>query len=489
MAKAVKKEIAKSEEVVSIKAPRKEPGKKIPVVSIVGRQNVGKSTLFNSLLKKKLAITEDYPGVTRDVLSARIYQEEKDLDFYLCDTPGLDIENPDSLSQTILEAAYRQLRESDVIVFLLDKNLITTADHGLLNYLRREDKVANKPIIYCVNKADKELDEFDLEEFYRMGLSEVLPISAIGRKNLGLLLEKIQFFLKDKPGKVWIEKISASKKKEAQPLPLAEEDYEFRLAIVGKPNSGKSSLLNAICGYERAVVSDVAGTTRDSIDTLLEFGDRRLLLTDTAGIRKQSKTAEALEFYSYQRTIKAIESSDLVIHLLDAKKGFGDFDKKITSLLQEKGKPFLLAVNKWDSIEDKTDKTFKEYKEKLYSRFPLLNEVPIITISATERLRVQKLIDLSFDLASRSHRKVSTSELNKNLKNWMGLAGRSFSAHQPPKMLYCTQVSTSPFHLILFVNHVEYFKSNLVSFLKKKLTETYDLQGIPIRLEFRSDRK
>nr|OCA00034.1 GTPase Der [Leptospira interrogans serovar Copenhageni/Icterohaemorrhagiae] len=196
MAKAVKKEIAKSEEVVSIKAPRKEPGKKIPVVSIVGRQNVGKSTLFNSLLKKKLAITEDYPGVTRDVLSARIYQEEKDLDFYLCDTPGLDIENPDSLSQTILETAYGQLRESDVIVFLLDKNLITTADHGLLNYLRREDKVANKPIIYCVNKADKELDEFDLEEFYRMGLSEVLPISAIGRKNLGLLLEKIQFFFK-----------------------------------------------------------------------------------------------------------------------------------------------------------------------------------------------------------------------------------------------------------------------------------------------------
>lgn len=180
MAKAVKKEI--SEEVLTVKAPYKKPGEKIPVVSIVGRQNVGKSTLFNSLLKKKLAITEDYPGVTRDVLSARIYQEDKDLDFYLCDTPGLDIENPDSLSQTILEAAYRQLRESDVIVFLLDKNLITTADHGLLNYLRREDSVAGKPIIYCVNKADKELDEFDLEEFYRMGLSEVLPISAIGRK-------------------------------------------------------------------------------------------------------------------------------------------------------------------------------------------------------------------------------------------------------------------------------------------------------------------
>lgn len=149
----------------------------------------------------------------------------------------------------------------------------------------------------------------------------------------------------------------------------------------------------------------------------------------------------------------------------------------------------MIAVNKWDSIEDKTDKTFREYKEKLYSRFPLLNEVPIVTISATERLRVQKLIDLSFDLASRSRRKVSTSELNKNLKNWMSQAGRSFSAHQPPKMLYCTQVSTSPFHLILFVNHVEYFKSNLISFLKKKLTEAYDLQGIPVRLEFRSDRK
>lgn len=236
MAKAVRK--SNSEKTVPIKAPRKAPGEKIPVVSIVGRQNVGKSTLFNSLLKKKLAITEDYPGVTRDVLSARVYQEEKDLDFYLCDTPGLDIENPDSLSQSILEAAYRQLNESDVIIFLLDKNQITPADHGLLGYLRRDRKVAEKPIIYCVNKADKELDEFDLEEFYRIGLAEVLPISALGRKNLGLLLEKIKFFLSSKPGKVWIEKISASKKKDAQPLPLAEEDYEFRLAIVGKPNSG-----------------------------------------------------------------------------------------------------------------------------------------------------------------------------------------------------------------------------------------------------------
>ncbi|MBW9231679.1 ribosome biogenesis GTPase Der [Leptospira santarosai] len=490
MAKARKKETDESEEILPIKAPRKEPGEVIPVVSIVGRQNVGKSTLFNALLKKKLAITEDYPGVTRDVLSARIYQEDKDLDFYLCDTPGLDIDNPDTLAQSILEAAYRQLKTSDLIVFLLDKNEITPADHTLLGYLRREPEVANKPIIYCVNKADKELDEFDLEEFYRMGLAEVLPISAVGRKNLGLLLEKVKFFLSGrKLGKVWIEKMNPAKKKDAPPLPLAEEDYEFRLAIVGKPNSGKSSLLNAICGYERAVVSEVAGTTRDSVDTLLEFGDQRLLLTDTAGIRKHSKTAEALEFYSYQRTLKAIDSSDLVIHLLDAQKGFGDFDKKITSLLQEKGKPFLIAVNKWDSIEDKSDRTFKEYKEKLFSRFPLLNEVPIITISATEKLRVKKVIDLAFDLASRSRRKVSTSELNKNLKAWMGLAGRSFSAHQPPKMLYCTQVSTSPFHLILFVNHVEYFKSNLVSFLKKKLTETYELQGIPIRLEFRSDRK
>lgn len=488
MAKAVKKRNEESEET-KIKAPRKNAGDRIPVVSIVGRQNVGKSTLFNALIKKKLAITEDYPGVTRDVLSARIYQEEKDLDFYLCDTPGLDIENPDSLSQSILETAYRQLKESDVVVFLLDKNLITPADHGLLDYLRREPAVADKPILYCVNKADKELDEFDLEEFYRMGLAEVLPISALGRKNLGLLLEKIKFFLSSKPGKVWIEKISSSKNKDAPALPVAEEEYEFKLAIVGKPNSGKSSLLNAICGYERAVVSEVAGTTRDSVDTLLEFGEHRLLLTDTAGIRKGSKSAEALEFYSYQRTLKAIESSDLIVHLLDAKKGFGDFDKKITSLLQEKGKPFLIAVNKWDTIEDKTDKTFQEYKRKLYSRFPLLNEVPIITISATEKLRVKKLLDLSFDLASRSKRKVSTSELNKNLRAWMGTAARSFSAHQPPKMLYCTQVSASPFHLILFVNHVEYFKSNLVSFLKKKLTETYGLQGIPVRLEFRSDRK
>ncbi|TGL46648.1 ribosome biogenesis GTPase Der [Leptospira wolffii] len=452
--------------------------KHIPVVSIVGRQNVGKSTLFNALLKKKLAITEDYPGVTRDVLQARVLHPEKGLDFFLCDTPGLDIERPEALEEAVLENAFRQLSKSDLVVFLLDLREVTAYDSKLIEQFRKDPELNSIPVLFCVNKVDHPEDEEDLDSFYRMGLSEILPISAMGRRNLPLLLEKIAFLLPNAK-----RRISEEETTETTP----EED--FNLAIVGKPNSGKSSLLNALCGFERAVVSDVAGTTRDSVDASVTFEGKKIRIVDTAGIRKKSDKAEALEFYSYQRTKRTIESSDVVIHLLDALKGFGEFDKKIVSLLQEEGKPFLLAVNKWDTVQDKDSKSFNEYKDRLYSRFPLLREIQIITLSAKEKQRIHKLMEMTLDLAGRAKRKISTSELNQSLRAWMTEAGRSFSANRPPKMLYCTQVSVSPFHLILFVNHVDYFKSNLLSFLKKKLTEKYNLQGIPIRLELRSDRK
>ncbi|PJZ70352.1 ribosome biogenesis GTPase Der [Leptospira perolatii] len=452
----------------------------VPVVSIVGRQNVGKSTLFNALLKKKLAITEDYPGVTRDVLQARVLHPEKGLDFFLCDTPGLDIENPDNLNEAVLENAFRQLRKSDLVVFLLDFREVTYFDSKLIEIFRKDETLKDVPVLYCVNKVDTPEDEADLEEFYRMGLPEILPISATGRRNLALLLEKIAFLL---PKAIRIIG-------EVQdPKDLEKSEYDIRLAIVGKPNSGKSSLLNAICGYERAVVSEVAGTTRDSVDTLIQFDGKKISVIDTAGIRKKSDKAEALEFYSYQRTKKSIQSADVVVHLLDALKGFGDFDKKIVSLLQEEGKPFLVAVNKWDLLPEKDSKSFVVYKKRLVERLPLLKEVPIITLSAKEKLRVHKLMELAYDLAIRSKCKISTSELNQSLRGWMQEAARSFSANRPPKLLYCTQVSVSPFHLILFVNHTENFKSNLLSFLRKKLTEKYNLQGIPIRFDLRSDRK
>lgn len=452
--------------------------KHTPVVSIVGRQNVGKSTLFNALLKKKLAITEDYPGVTRDVLQARVLHPEKGLDFFLCDTPGLDIERPEALEEAVLENAFRQLSKSDLVVFLLDLREVTAYDSKLIEQFRKDPELNSIPVLFCVNKVDHPEDEEDLDSFYRLGLSEILPISAMGRRNLPLLLEKIAFLLPNAK-----RRISEEETTETTP------GEDFNLAIVGKPNSGKSSLLNALCGFERAVVSDVAGTTRDSVDASVTFEGKKIRIVDTAGIRKKSDKAEALEFYSYQRTKRTIESSDVVIHLLDALKGFGEFDKKIVSLLQEEGKPFLLAVNKWDTVQDKDSKSFNEYKDRLYSRFPLLREIQIITLSAKEKQRIHKLMEMTLDLAGRAKRKISTSELNQSLRAWMAEAGRSFSANRPPKMLYCTQVSVSPFHLILFVNHVDYFKSNLLSFLKKKLTEKYNLQGIPIRLELRSDRK
>lgn len=442
----------------------------VPKVSIVGRQNVGKSTLFNTIIKKKKAITYDFPGVTRDVLQIFVEKEELGKSFYLCDTPGLDIENLNDLSESIIELSFKQLLESEVIVFLIDYKDIREYDFRLIRLFREDKRFVNKNIIYCLNKADNPDSDYDFELFYKEGVNEVLPISALGRRNVKLLLEKIAFYLG--------EQSDQSAKK-----------ADFKIAIVGKPNSGKSSLLNAFLGYNRVAVSQIAGTTRDSINAFIFHDEKYIEIIDTAGIRKQSKkTDDSVEFYSYTRAIQTIEEADVIIHIFDATKGIGEFDKKIFSMIREKGKPLLFAVNKWDLIQDKDGKTFDNYKELMISRFHPTTEVKVISISALQKQRIQKLLSECIVLYQRTVKKVTTSELNQKLRRWIEDGKFALQAKKVPKLLYVTQVSSSPFKLILFVNHKDLFKPSVLSYLKKKIVAEYDLIGIPVVLDVRSER-
>lgn len=443
----------------------------LPKVSIVGRQNVGKSTLFNTILKKKIAITHDYPGVTRDVLQILIDHQEIEKKFFLCDTPGLDIENLNDLTSSIIELSFKQLLDSHVIVFLIDTKDIREYDFKLIRLFREDPRFQNKNIIYCANKADNPNEDYDFEILYKEGIKEVLPISALGRRNIKLLLEKIIFYLKDLPNEQEIKKA------------------DFKVAIVGKPNSGKSSLLNAFLGYNRVAVSKLAGTTRDSINATIFHEGKQIEIVDTAGIRKISKKSkDSLEFYSYTRAVKSIEEANVVIHLLDATKGIGEFDKKIFSMIYKQGKPIIFAVNKWDLIEDKDGKTFDTYKSLMIQRFHPTSEVKVISISAEQRQRVQKLLSECISLYEKTNLKIPTNELNKKLKTFLSESKFAHNTKKIPKLLYATQVSSSPFKIVLFVNHEDLFKTSVLNYLKKKIASSYQLQSIPVLLEVRSDR-
>ena len=303
-----------------------------------------------------------------------------------------------------------------------------------------------------------------------MGLQEVIPISALGRRNLKLLFEKMNFYL-------------------AKARIGEKQNTDFSISIVGKPNSGKSSFLNSILGFNRAVVSEIPGTTRDTVHSTLKFEDKNLLIVDTAGIRKNSKSSEELEFYSYKRTLQSIEESDVIVHIIDATKGMGEYDKKIFAIIRESGKPVVLAVNKWDLIKDKDDNTFREYKKDLISRFYPTSAIPVISISALQKQRVRKVLEECVKVYEKVNTKIPTSKINQKLTEWMSEGKMGLQAKKPPKILYATQVSTTPFKLLLFVNHVDLFKKPLLSFIKSRIIEEFQLNGVQVELEIRSDRK
>ncbi len=433
----------------------------VPIVSIVGRQNVGKSTLFNSLIRRKKSIVDAMPGLTRDVISFRLTHREAS--FVLCDTPGLDLSDPSELSRAILENARSFLRRSAVIILLLENPAPSSFDHSLADLVRR----LGIPSIIAVNKMDRGSDYENLSNFYELGFDDILPISALRRDNLGLMLDKIY------------ERLPVKR--------LHTADPDLRIAIAGRPNSGKSTLLNALIGYERSVVSSVPGTTRDSVDEDFVFHGRRITVIDTAGMRRKSRISENVDFYSHARTIESIARSNVVLHLLDAGEGLTETDKKIADEVIRARKPFIIAINKWDMIEKDRD-TFREYREKLEYKFYRAADFPVISISARDRLRIHRLITTALELHDKAALRIATPRLNKIVED-IQRSHRIPSLGGRLKIYYITQTSSDPPHFKVFVNNPELFRRDVVRHLEKALQASFDLKGVPLVLSLEGRRR
>lgn len=428
---------------------------RLPIVSIVGRQNVGKSTLFNALIRERRAIVDAHPGLTRDIINFTM--QHGDTSFIVSDTPGLDLSASSELSQAIIESAHRQLDRSSLIVLLMENPGPESFDYELTELLRKFEV----PIVVAVNKMDNVEDFTNLAHFYEMGLGEIIPISALRKRNLPLLLDKIASLLPKKQ--------------------RSGEGPDVRIAIVGRPNSGKSTLLNSLMGYERAVVSEIPGTTRDSIDDDFMFHEKRIRITDTAGLRRKSKVGEDIEFYSMTRTIESIKKSDVVIHMIDATLGLTENDKKISDEILNAGKCVIIAINKWDAIEKDTG-TFNEYQDKIIFKYYRAGDFPIISISAREKQRVHRLVQKALDLNERAGKQVQTHQLNKVLED-IQRQRRNPQLGGTLKIFYGTQTGVKPPRFKLFVNKPELFKKDLVRYVEKALQAALELQEIPLILE------
>lgn len=426
---------------------------KIPIVSIAGRQNVGKSTLFNALLKEKIAIVDDFPGLTRDILSYRVTIGEKS--FMLCDTPGLDLPKESALSERILENAHEHLSKSSLVILLLENPDIAPFDLDLITVLRK----MSVPTVVAVNKMDSiELME-NMSNFYETGLTDILPISAKFRVNLHLLTDKIAENLPD-----FREK---------------EDVSDVRIAIVGRPNAGKSTLLNSFMGFERSIVSEVPGTTRDSVRDHFNFNGKKIEIIDTAGLRKRSKMKkDNVEFFSLTRSVESIRKADIVMHLIDAEQGLCDNDKKIADEIIKSRKPMVIALNKWDLIE-KDEKTFGKMKEDLTYHFYRAKDFPIISISAQEKQRIHKLLSTALELKEKSGRRIETSKLNRALEE-IEKTGRLPGFGTKYKVYYATQIDTVPPQFKLFVKNSENFRPDVIRFFEKEFSRMMDMEGIPI---------
>ncbi|WP_456342226.1 ribosome biogenesis GTPase Der [Thermovibrio sp.] len=475
--------------------------RRLPVVAIVGRPNVGKSSLFNRLLGKKVAIIDDTPGVTRD----RIVQEA-DIDGHrviLVDTGGVVEKDAHQFAKETTEQAKRAMEEADVIVFVVDgQEGITPLDQEVARLLRKW----KKPVILAVNKIDEPFMEDNIYEFYQLGFDEVIPLSTIHKIGVPTLKEKIIEKLPPElreAAKKEQEKVERREKaerlisgEEAEELASLQEtlergeEYEIeeeekepiKVAIVGRPNMGKSTLLNALVGQERAIVSDVPGTTRDAIDTYVKIGDDEFIFIDTAGIRRRGKIKD-IEYYSYLRALDAIDRADVVVLLIDAEEGPTERDAKIAGIALEKFKPIIIAVNKIDKLKSQQD--WERIHRELDLVFDFIPYAPRVFISAKERKGLKELLKQIKDLYSQYTKKVTTGKFNRVVRELMEI-------HQPPvyknkvvKIYYGTQVKTKPPTFLLFSNYPEGIPKSFRRFLENRLREAFGFNKIPIRIVFK----
>lgn len=427
-----------------------------PIVAVVGRPNVGKSTLFNRIAEERISIVEDTPGVTRD----RIYAEAEWLNhkFTLIDTGGLEPESDDIILKQMYTQAQIAIETADVILFVVDvKTGVTDADMQVANILRK----ANKPIVLAVNKMD-DLRKYgmDIYEFYQLGIGEPFGVSAGQAIGLGDLLDEV---VKNFPKETAYD----------------EEDDTIKVAIIGKPNVGKSSLINRILGEERVIVSDIAGTTRDAIDTPYEKDGQKYVFIDTAGMRRQSKIKESIEKYSIIRAVAAVERADVCVIMINATEGITDQDTKIAGIAHEAGKPTIIVVNKWDLIE-KDNKTMNNFIKEIDKEFKYMSYAPKMFISALTGQRVHKLFETINYCSQNSTRRISTGMLNDVLIEAMALNQPPAEKGRPLKIYYITQVSVKPPTFILFVNDTELLHFSYKRYIENQLRDAFGFNGTPI---------
>lgn len=431
-----------------------------PIVAIVGRPNVGKSTLFNNLVGDRVAIVDDMPGVTRD----RLYRETEwnGTEFVIVDTGGLEPRNNDFMMTKIKEQAEVAMNEADVILFVVDgKAGVNPLDEEIAYILRKKQK----PIILCVNKIDNFVEQQDdVYDFWGLGFENLVPISGGHKVNLGDLLDLVTEM---------IEKIE---------LPEEEEDT-LKLAIIGKPNAGKSSLVNKLSGEERTIVSDIAGTTRDAIDTVVQYNDKKYMIIDTAGIRRKSKVEESLEYYSVLRAIKTIKRADVCILMLDGKEGLTEQDKRIAGIAAEELKPIVVVVNKWDLV-DKNKVTMKSMREELYAELPFLSYAPIEFVSALTGQRTTKILEISDTIYEEYTKRISTGLLNTVLKEAVLMNNPPTRKGRVVKINYATQVLVAPPRFVLFCNYPELIHFSYARYIENKFRESFGFEGSPILISF-----
>ena len=431
-----------------------------PLVAIVGRPNVGKSTLFNKICKRRIAIIEDTPGVTRD----RIFQDAEWLgyQFVLVDTGGIEPESEDIILAQMRRQAEMAMEAADVILFLTDaKAGLVSADYEVADMLRRTDK----PVVLAVNKVENKHDQESVYDFYNLGIGAVHEISAEQSLGLGDLLDEIVSYF--------------------DRVQEPEEDATY-IAIVGKPNVGKSSLANKILGQQRSIVSDIPGTTRDAIDTPFYRDGKKYILTDTAGMRKKGKIErDSVERYSVIRSLAAVRRADIVLTLIDAEQGITEQDVKIAGYVDEEGKPSIIVVNKWDAVEKDTY-TIEKYKKDIEVDLAFMTYAPQIYISAKTGQRVDKLFPLMEQGLENANRRISTGLLNDCIREAIAAAEPPTSGGRRLRIYYATQVSTCPPTFVLFVNDVKLMHYSYERYLKNYLRKTFDFSGTPIRMMVRN---
>lgn len=432
-----------------------------PVVAIVGRPNVGKSTLFNKLVGRRMSIVDDTPGVTRD----RIYGDCEWLGhtFLLVDTGGIEPNTTDTILAQMRTQAEVAIDTADAIIFVTDlKSGLVATDHEVASMLQK----SGKPVILCVNKCDS-IGEPDpaFYEFYNLGLGDPFPVSAAHGHGTGDLLDEVLKYLPE------------SSEEE-------EENDAIRVAVIGKPNAGKSSLINRICGQERVIVSDIAGTTRDSIDTEVENEDGRFVFIDTAGIRRRSRVSDSIEKYSIIRAKMAVERATVCVIMIDATEGFTEQDSKVAGIACENGKACIIAVNKWDAVE-KDGKTMDTFRRELMQDFSFMSYAPIIFISAKTGQRIDRLMKLIKFVDDQNSIRISTGNLNTILAHATARVQPPTDKGRRLKIYYMTQASTRPPTFVCFVNNAELFHFSYQRYLENQIREVFGLEGTPVKFVIR----